>query len=114
MKPAPHPSLFDTPSAFKRSGTSEHAAAHAAHKAKIGDLHRKIWDYLRNTEAKIGTGLTADEVAEGLGILLNTSRARISELRKQGWVEPTKERRPTAAGRPAEVYRAIQKEDLKP
>ena len=47
--------------------------------------------------------MTADECAERLGMVLNTARARCTELAGDGQLVETGERRRTAAGRSAAV-----------
>ena len=87
----------------KTGGTSAQAAHAAAEGARLGDLHRRIWKALAEKP------MTADEVARKLGIVLNTSRARLSDLKSAGFVEPTGEHRETEAGRMADVLRAVTK-----
>lgn len=111
----PQADLFDTASQFKRAGTSSDAAEKAAEKARLGDTHRLIWGSLIEFEHHHpGQGLTPDEIAQREDLCLNTARARMSELRKQGWIKPTGEVRKTAAGRNAEVYRAVRKDGKNP
>ncbi|WP_300396369.1 winged helix-turn-helix domain-containing protein [Henriciella sp.] len=87
----------------KAGGTSAQAAQAAAEGARLGDLHRRIWKALAEKP------MTADEVARELGIVLNTSRARLSDLKSAGFVEPTGEHRETETGRMADVLRAVSK-----
>jgi predicted ArsR family transcriptional regulator len=51
-------------------------------------------------------GLTADEIAERLGIDRLAIRPRCSELRKRNLIEPTGERKPNASGASAHCWRA--------
>lgn len=101
MKHEPHPDLFNTALMFKRGGTSAAAAAHAAKEARLNNTHAVIW------RALIEKPRTADEIAADLKLVLNTARARMTELVKRGWAKRTGETRSTDAGRPADVLTAI-------
>lgn len=48
--------------------------------------------------------LTGDEVAATCGIVLNTARARISNMKDFGYVATTGRKRATEAGKDADVY----------
>ena len=50
--------------------------------------------------------MTADEIAARLGASVLSIRPRVTELRKEGLIEPTGERRPNRSGRSANVWRA--------
>jgi hypothetical protein len=100
----PHPDLFNTALMYKREGTSADAARAAALEAKYNDTHRVIWRALKAKPR------TADEIAVDLKLVLNTARARMSELLKRGWAARTGERRTTGAGRAADVLRAVEKQ----
>jgi len=104
MTPEPTPDLFNTEAMFKRPGTSSEAASSAARSARINDTHRKVY------RALSWNPRTPDELARAFNACTNTIRARMSELRKAGWIEPTGETRTTDAGKPAEVMRASSKE----
>lgn len=103
MNREPHPDLFDTARMFRRSGTSSFAAAAAAEQAKVLNTHHRIWLALGERPR------TADQVAVDFKMERNTIRARISELYKTGWVNSTDETRPTASGKPAVVWMAVEK-----
>jgi predicted ArsR family transcriptional regulator len=104
----PSPDEFRIARQFKRDGTSADAAASAARVARLGDTHRKIWRALRERPR------TADEIAADLGLILNTARARCSDLIRAGWAERTGETRLTAARKRADVLYAITKEKSAP
>ena len=53
---------------------------------------------------RIGGGYTADEVARILGYSILTVRPRITELYKQGFIEPTGSRRTNKSGHAARVW----------
>lgn len=100
----PHPDLFNTASMFKAEGTSSQAAHGAALQARYNDTHRMIWLALKAKPR------TADEIAADLKLVLNTARARMSELLNRGWAKRTGERRATGAGRAADVLQAVTKD----
>lgn len=87
---------------FKSAGTSSDAASAAAKSARLNDTHRKIWAALRKKP------MTPDEVARECGLVLNTARARVNDLKDAGYVRATGERRPTEAGRMADVIMVTQ------
>src|SRR5690242_6245336 len=100
----PHADEFSTGRLYRRSGTSAEAAAGAAESARLHDTHRTIWAALKRKAR------TPDELARDLGMVLNTVRARCTELLQAGWVSRTGERRATGAGRAADVLRAVTKD----
>lgn len=104
MRDGPSASEFSTGSLFRRDGTSSEAAASAASAARLHDTHRKIWSALKEQPR------TADEIARDLGLVLNTARARCSDLIKHGWAKRSGRRRATDAGRAADVLEACVKE----
>lgn len=53
---------------------------------------------------------TADEIAQRLGISILTSRPRVAELVKKGYLQDSGQRRQNASGRPAAVWE-IKKDD---
>jgi predicted ArsR family transcriptional regulator len=83
----------------KTGGTSEEAAKkiHAARLQKAA---------LRVLQTHPG-GLTADEIAAELGESILSIRPRVSELKRQGLVEKTRERRRNHSGMSASVWRAV-------
>ena len=101
---APSISEFRVERNFRKAGTSSKAAAAAAESARLGNTHRKIWTALRFKPR------TPDEIARDTGMVLNTVRARCTDLKNTGWIEDTGERRETDAGREAIVWRARSKQ----
>lgn len=81
----------------KASGTSAEAAARIEPAAET--LRRRCLAVLRRRN------LTADEVAEWVGESILAVRPRISELKAQGLVEKTAQRRANASGMSAVVWR---------
>lgn len=63
-------------------------------------LHHRILDALREQPR------TPDEIAEALGLVLNTSRARITELIQWRYAYRTDETRDSEAGTPVYVVAA--------
>lgn len=84
---------------FKTGGTSQEAAKkiHAARLQKAA---------LRVLQTNPG-GLTADEIASELCESILSIRPRVSELKRQGLIEKTKERRRNVSGMSACVWRAV-------
>jgi DNA-directed RNA polymerase specialized sigma24 family protein len=99
----PSPDQFTVASNFRKAGPSAQAAQAAAESAKLNDTHRKIYRLLK------GEPLTADEVADRLGMVLNTARARITDLHKAGWIFDTGERGETDARKPATIWAVSQR-----
>jgi hypothetical protein len=58
--------------------------------------------------------LTADEVADRLGLSVLTVRPRMTELRRMGHTTDTGKRRPNLSGRPAIVWEANQEDAMTP
>jgi predicted ArsR family transcriptional regulator len=86
----------DTPG-FKTGGTSEEAAAVASSYA--GELRDDVLAVLTLVGPK-----TADEVAEALDVTRMAVRPRLSELRLQGLIRDSGQRRVNASGKPAIVW----------
>ena len=82
---------------FKRGGTSSQAAAAAAIESpeKCAAILRQL----------VLDDLTPDELASTLGFVLNTARARCSDLKVFGFIEPTGQQRLTEANKKADVLR---------
>lgn len=53
--------------------------------------------------------MTADECAECLGANILSIRPCFSELKRQGRIAPTGERRQNISGRPARIFRAVRR-----
>lgn len=98
---SPKPQDFRVENNFRAAGPSSVAAASAAEGARLNDLHRTIWRALSVKPR------TADEIAGDLNLVLNTARARITDLRNAGWIRDTGDRRATEAGRAATVWEAV-------
>ena len=84
---------------FKEGDTSQQAAESMIDKAPL--LRKRCYNTLR----MLGSA-TADEVAERLVITPFAARPRFTELKAQGLIVDTGERRPNISGRPAKVWRA--------
>ena len=83
----------------KTGGTS----AEAAKKIHAARLQKAV---LRVLQTHPG-GMTADEVAAELAESILSIRPRVSELKRQGMVEKTRERRRNISGMSASVWRAV-------
>lgn len=93
-----HAARYPAHPGYKASGTSQEAA-----QAVAGRAHRlrdQVMVILRRHGPK-----TADEVAALLGESVLSIRPRLSELRQNARIEKTGERRPTASGQAAWVWR---------
>ena len=99
----PQAASFTVETNFRKAGPSAQAAQAAAESAKLNDTHRKIYRLLRDEP------LTADQVADRLGMVLNTARARITDLHKAGWIFDTGERGETDARKPATIWAVSQR-----
>jgi hypothetical protein len=99
---------FQTHKLFQCEGTSEHAAADAAPRAP--SLRQNI------LMAIVAKPQTPHEVKETLRLKndISTVRARMSELRCKGLIEPTGATRLTPNGSRAEVMRATTPTDCGP
>jgi hypothetical protein len=84
----------------KEATTSADAAAAMASRAPT--LRDRALAALQRAPA----GMTADEVADALGEGILSIRPRISELKRLGLIEATKERRANSSGLDARVWRA--------
>ncbi len=88
----------ETPGSKERT-TSRDAAAAVAGGSSAGR------DLVLQALTAAPAGLTADELAEAVGREVLYVRPRVSELRKLGLIQATKERRPNASGLTAKVWR---------
>ena len=84
---------------FKATTTSAAAADKMEGKAEL--LRKRVLGVLRTSGA-----LTADEAAASMGESVLSIRPRFSELRLDGLIEDTGERRKNHSGRSAIVWRA--------
>ncbi len=85
--------------AVRGSDTSEAAAEAVA--PRTGKLRELVLYYIRRQGPR---GATDPEIAEGLGMLSDTARARRCELRDRGLIVDSGERRDTPRGRSAVVW----------
>lgn len=100
------PDLFDSPPmprppARRGSATSQIAAASLPN---VGTTRRAVLDCVRAAGAG---GAIRDEVCQALGMLTQTACGRLRELVNAGHLRVTVNRRPSATGRPAQVYVAV-------
>lgn len=86
---------------FKVTGTSQDAAIAIAAHAKT--VRAKVWACIQSKP----NGVTADEIAEALHLSVLTVRPRVSELRRQGLIEPTGERFCNSSGMTANAWREV-------
>ncbi len=92
---------IDGEAGFKATGTSQDAAE--AVKPKAAQMRQAVLDYLKAS----GGHLTADEVADGMGLSPLQVRPRLTELLHLYRVEDTGARRPSALGRPSVVWAVV-------
>lgn len=83
---------------WKKDGTSKDAAM--AVRTKANPIRNQVFEVLQSE------ALTADEVAEVLGLSILTVRPRCSELLRLGLIEETGTRRLNNSGKFADVLRA--------
>ena len=97
----------DAPFAYPRApGYREQTTSRAAARvvaAGAGALRERVFAVIRAAGAR---GLTADEAAAALGETILCIRPRVSELRAEGRIEPTGERRKNDSGLSAKAWRA--------
>lgn len=84
---------------FKVSGPSEDAAKSMAGSAA------KLRATVLAQIAACPSGATADEIAQQLNVSILSVRPRVSELKRNGQIEPTGARRRNASGMSASVWR---------
>lgn len=88
----------------RHGGSAESEAANRrVHRAKY-ELRSLLYHFVLH---RGGTGATCEEASRELGMRYTTASARLSELKADGWLEPTGERRKTAGGSSAAVLRAL-------
>jgi len=80
--------------------TSRLAAKKVAEKGRNNALRAKVLQLL------IKKPLNSDEIAEALGEDYANIRPRVTELKDDGLIEKTGERRPSRMGNPMNVWRA--------
>lgn len=84
---------------YKRDGTSADAADAVAPCAST--IRARALAAFRQTSA----GMTADEVAERIGLEFVSVRPRVTELHTAGWIKKTDERRIGRFGKTQAVWR---------
>jgi response regulator of citrate/malate metabolism len=83
-------------------GNEESKEAHGSINGKKAAMYEQI---LGTLYCSYGRGLTCDEVEERIAMSHQTCSARFSELKRDGLIVSTGERRKTRSGRPAMAYR---------
>lgn len=98
--------LFDTPPPAHHSSATSQAAADSL--PNVGTLRWRVLQFVR---MKGPRGVIRDDVVDELGLLTQTACARLNELERQGLIEVKRDDRgkpatcrPSATGRPAQVY----------
>jgi predicted ArsR family transcriptional regulator len=87
---------------FKSRGTSSLAPRRIAQHAEA--LRDRVFAFLK---ANYPAAVTANEVADRLGVSFLSVRPRLSELRRTELIEPTAERRANKSGMLARCWRAV-------
>lgn len=87
------------------NGTVTSSAAAERIEPVAGTLRRKLLDFLI---AQSAHGATDEEMQTACKINANTQRPRRQELEQGGWIRRTERTRPTASGRDAVIYVAIE------
>lgn len=99
------PSIYPNAPGFKgeRGGPSETAAR------KVTTHANTIRGRVLAEYQTIASGMTADEMANRLGLSILTVRPRVAELHRQGELEPTPTRHKNVSGMTATVWRVPPK-----
>ena len=98
------PDLFDSPPIPRPpAGSAATSQIAAASLPNVGTMRRRVLDYVK---ARGLDGAIRDDVCQALGMLTQTACGRLNELVKAGLLVITPRRRPSATGRPAQVYMA--------
>ena len=87
---------------YKATDTETSQQAAKSMRADAATLRVKCYDVLK------ASAKTADEVADCLGVSILSVRPRISELKVQSKVAPTKERRKNVSGKSAVVWDVVR------
>lgn len=90
---------------YKAAGTSAEAARHIKPSVKI--IRARITDYMR----RFARPVSADDVAEGIGMSILSVRPRFSEMRTDGLIEQSGERGINASGRTCALWVLAKRED---
>ncbi len=89
------------PNAPGHRGVSTSMEAAEALAPKLGRLQKIVLDAISNAGAR---GLTTNELADHLGIDRSAVQPRTSELKRQGLIKDSKDRRPNSNGKRAIVW----------
>lgn len=92
------------PTAGYHGGNSESTAAHASIKPSKATLRLYVHRLIRSASQ----GATCDEIETETGLSHQTVSARVTELKRAGWVVDSGRRRPTRSGRSAAVLVAVR------
>ena len=96
------PTLFSDAADVCKSrhhGNPESEAAHASIVPSKAHMRQRVIECIE----RLGSA-TCDQVEVSTGLSHQTASARVSELRRDGIIAPTGERRPTRSGRSASVF----------
>lgn len=92
------------PTAGYHGGNPESTAAHASVKPSKRTLRLQVYSLLRT----FTNGLTCDQIEATTGWSHQTTSARVTELKRAGWIKDSGRRRPTRSGRSAAVLVAVR------
>jgi hypothetical protein len=95
---------YGTPVAPATNGTPTSNAAADAIAPVMNELQGRVLAFIREAG---DAGATDDEMQQALGMNPSTQRPRRGELRRFGFIEDSGRTRPTASGRAAVVWRAV-------
>ena len=106
-----HAPMYPGRAAFRARTTDPRTSHTAAAMVDAEGQRRTIMDALavdarHSRLEECDAGLTADELDTAIGWRVTTAGRRLSELKRDGFVESCGERL-TRSGRPATVYRAV-------
>lgn len=90
---------------YTNDDTSRDAATAIESSGRAKVLRERVLWTFRQTVCGIRLSFTADEIADNMNESILSIRPRVSELHKQGLIEPTGERRRSSGGRPSHVWR---------
>lgn len=88
---------------IRSTDTAAEAAESVLH--QVGSLAEQCWDRIRSAYMQGHGGLTCDELESQMGGRHQTISPRVNELRDNGWIVDSGERRRTRSGRRAIVWR---------
>jgi transcription initiation factor IIE alpha subunit len=96
----------EVPGHVRNSATSK-AAADSIGSKKLGDLHRRVYSYIKRTG-----GCTDEEGQNALALAQNTYRPRRRELELQGYLIDSGKTRLTRSGRKAVIWTITDKSNM--